>query len=39
MKSKLLRVLMAPFEFIGALIAMVVFAVGWAKGEKEEGES
>lgn len=36
--SKLLSVLLAPFKLIGALIAMIVFALGWAKGEKEEGE-
>lgn len=31
------RILLAPFEFIGAAIAMVFAAWAWAKGEKEEG--
>jgi hypothetical protein len=33
------RILLAPFEFIGAVIAMGITAWAWAKGEKEEGDA
>lgn len=31
------KILLAPFEAIGGLVAVLVAAWAWAKGEKEEG--
>jgi len=37
--SILKSILLAPFKFVGAVIAMAITAWAWAKGEKEEGDS